>query len=142
MADDILDDFLVPNNPSGRLRTRLLLDGRVVEFDSPTNTIGVSQMLMLNGEKAPDGRYTLNDGVTRFEVLGGIVVHAYYVEEYQSNLLSVFVDCSRINGFRAGCMIYTKDKPLPDGIYRLKRFKWVRVKDGVIEQKSMFRITD
>ncbi len=140
MDDDILDSFLLPTNPSGRLRTRLLEDGRTVEFHSATNRLGPSNRLTLEGQAPQDGRYTLNDGITRFEVLSGIIVHEYYVERYKSGTLTILVDCSRVNGFTTGCMVYTEDGPLPDGIYRLKRFKWVKAKDGMVERKSMFRI--
>ncbi|TXF91612.1 hypothetical protein FUA23_00055 [Neolewinella aurantiaca] len=140
MDDDVLDSFLLPNTPSGKRCTRLLADGRVVVFESVLNLLGVGNTLMLNGGKALDGRYTLKDGVTRFEVLGGVVVHEYYIEGYPHKGRIILVDCSRMNGFGSGCAIYTKEGPLSDGVYRLKRFKWVKVENGLIVQTSIFRI--
>ncbi|MFK8162489.1 MAG: hypothetical protein AB8H12_08495 [Lewinella sp.] len=107
-----------------------------------TNTIGVAHKLTLDGETAADGRYTLNDNVTRFEVANGLVTHEYYIETYKHNDHDIMVDCSRISGYGKGCQIYRKDGSLPNGVYRLKRFKWVKVVDGVIAETGMFRMGD
>ncbi|WP_211217369.1 hypothetical protein [Neolewinella persica] len=112
----------------------------MVEFHSVSNTLGVDHKLTLDGETPPDGRYTLNDDVTRFEVIKGLVTHEYFIETYEHNGSDIMVDCSRISGYGRSCHIYKEDEPLPDGVYKLKRFKWVKVVDGVIVQTGLFKI--
>jgi len=142
MANELLDDFLIPSNRSGRRQRRVLMDGRVVEFEPVENTRGLDHHLMLDGRKAPDGRYTLNDGVTRFEVLKGAVVQEYYIERFKHQEGTILVDCSTINGFDIGCMAYRDKEPLPNGVYQLKLFKWIQVRDGTISRTSIFKIQE
>lgn len=97
---------------------------------------------MLDGQKAPDGRYTLKDDITRFEVLDGVIAHEYYIERFRQDDATILVDCSRINGFILGCKAYTDEGPLPDGVYRLKFLNWIQVRDGAISQMSIFRMKD
>lgn len=140
MDNSIIDGFLVPKIPARHQRTGMLEDGRLLEFTALNNFVNLDIEVTLEGEMPPDGRYTLADGLTRYEIIGGKIDHEYYVEKFGSGEGEILVDCSRINGFGKGCLAYNANGDLQDGVYKLGLFKWMRVTNGEITQTSMFRL--
>ena len=39
-------------------------------------------------------------------------------------------------------MAYRDKEPLPNGVYQLKLFKWIQVRDGTISRTSIFKIQE
>ncbi|PHI18045.1 hypothetical protein CEQ90_19980 [Lewinellaceae bacterium SD302] len=140
IEDDLLDSFFIRPKPK-RIIERILLDGRKAIIAS--NLIAgvyIGSEISFDGGELPDGRYTMIDGKTRFEVTDSVITHEYYVETFKMRNNIIHVDCSRVEGFSIGCQVYKSDfKPIDDGVYRLKFFKWVITKDGVIIEISLMK---
>ena len=118
-----------------------LEDGRNLEIyrKSHRHYITEGMLVTIDGGKAENGMYKDKRNKNVYEVENRRIKQIYYLVKYKTKGgLMITIEQKLRQSISLGDRVFIKDRRIEHGKFRLGRFKKIKIKDGVITDKSIF----